>query len=237
MIRVETDGFNLFDFSPVTSKAGRFTIIHEESFKSIGLSSNVYIVELSGKSYLFDAGGNPELLSFLRAFGIQPDRLGSVFLTHGHRDHIAGLRSLLRFGVTAYIAGEDMALLGEGLGSAHQTGGVRDLSEGEGLLRSLGFQAMRTPGHTGGSTCFYCAAEHLLVSGDTVFADGYFGRTDLKGGNNAEMLRSLKMLSGLAIESILPGHGRCVLNGGRSSISAALVNATYLLRSRFSPPP
>jgi len=220
------------EFEPISSRVGRFLIIHEESFLDIGLSSNVYVAESSGRYFLFDAGGHPELLSFLKTADIPADLISAVFLTHGHRDHITGLYSLLKAGITAYIAGEDKALLEEGLCATRATGGIKELAEGEVLLRALGFQALRTPGHTKGSTCFYSAGERLLISGDTVFTGGYFGRTDLDGGDSNEMTRSLTILSGLDVESMMPGHGHYAMKGARSSISAALANAKYLLKSQ-----
>jgi hypothetical protein len=44
------------------------------------------------------------------------------------------------------------------------------------------------------------------------------------------MKASLKLLAGLDVEAMLPGHGFYILRGGRDSISVALANAAYLLR-------
>ena len=41
---------------------------------------------------------------------------------------------------------------------------------------------IHTPGHTPGSICLWSEADHVLISGDTVFADGYFGRYDFPAG-------------------------------------------------------
>jgi glyoxylase-like metal-dependent hydrolase (beta-lactamase superfamily II) len=45
-----------------------------------------------------------------------------------------------------------------------------------------------------------------LISGDTVFAGGGFGRIDL-GGNLKDMINSLERLSQLDVKNLLPGHG------------------------------
>jgi glyoxylase-like metal-dependent hydrolase (beta-lactamase superfamily II) len=210
---------------PVVTQAGKFIIIHEESFREVGLSSNVYALESDGRFYLFDASGHPDLVSFLKPAGIPPESVEAVFLTHGHADHVAGLKSLSGAGVDAFIGKEDAPMLGARLGDAH----VRELEEGAAILGALGIEPMATPGHSPGSTCFYQRKESLLISGDTVFADGCFGRTDLPGGSESAMIASLRLLCGLGVESILPGHGQCVLGEGRSCLSAALTNATYLL--------
>ena len=214
-------------FEPIVSNAGRFLVFHEESFSEVGISSNVYITKSNGKYFLFDASGHPELLSYLNKAGIQVGDVGAVFLTHGHRDHIRGLISLFRtsVNVNTYLISDDLDLVEECLGKVR----IMDMADGEPLLRQLGFEAIRTPGHTRGSVCFYSSGERLLVSGDTVFADGYFGRTDLHGGNDSNMRSSLKLLCGLDVQALLPGHGHYLLKDGNVSIATAEENAAYLL--------
>jgi len=211
--------------SPITSRAGRFLVISEESFSSVGISSNVYVAELAGKHYLFDTSGHPDLVSFLKAANIATESLSAAFLTHGHYDHTMGLISLSKIGVPAYLSMEDADLLESIIDKA----GVSDINNGKKILRELGLEVIVTPGHSCGSVCYYSADEKLLISGDTVFSNGFFGRTDLSGGSNLEMKASLKLLSGLDVEAMLPGHGFCIMRGGRDSISLALANADYLL--------
>ncbi|MBN2517601.1 MAG: MBL fold metallo-hydrolase, partial [Candidatus Altiarchaeota archaeon] len=67
-------------------------------------------------------------------------------------------------------------------------------------------QVLLTPGHTPGSICLYNEEEKILISGDTVFAQG-FGRYDLVGGDREQLKRSLKELSKLEIKELYPGHG------------------------------
>jgi glyoxylase-like metal-dependent hydrolase (beta-lactamase superfamily II) len=55
------------------------------------------------------------------------------------------------------------------------------------------WRVLCTPGHTPGSVCLFNSAEHVLISGDTMFA-GTWGRTDLPGGNEQDMYNSLKRL-------------------------------------------
>lgn len=212
-------------FLPLVSEAGNFLVIHEESFREAGLSSNVYALKSNGRFYLFDASGHPDLVSFLRSAEIPAGSIEAVFLTHGHADHVMGLASLSKAGVAAFIDTEDAPMVEDCLGNVH----ARDLAEGAPLLEALGIEPIKTPGHTRGSTCFYSRNESLLISGDTVFANGCFGRTDLPGGSDGDMMASLTLLCGLAVDTLLPGHGHYVLRGGRSCLSAALANATYLL--------
>ena len=83
-----------------------------------------------------------------------------------------------------------------------------DLAEG-GEIRfgEIRLRVLHTPGHTEGSVCLYAADEHLLFSGDTLFAGGW-GRIDLPGGDADAMVASLGRLTGLEDPvGVFPGHG------------------------------
>jgi glyoxylase-like metal-dependent hydrolase (beta-lactamase superfamily II) len=68
-------------------------------------------------------------------------------------------------------------------------------------------KVLETPGHTPGSVCLYLEKEGILFSGDTLFCMGY-GRTDLPGGNTAQLIASLEHLFSLPPATrVLPGHG------------------------------
>jgi len=63
----------------------------------------------------------------------------------------------------------------------------------EGMVLDLGewkLEVLETPGHSLGSICLYEKTEKVLFSGDTVFPDGNIGRTDMYGGNTAELVLS-----------------------------------------------
>ena len=83
-----------------------------------------------------------------------------------------------------------------------------DLAEG-GRIRfgEIELQVLHTPGHTEGSVCLLEPEAGLLFAGDTLFADGW-GRTDLPGGSEEQIVASLGRLAGLPDEvRVLPGHG------------------------------
>jgi len=72
------------------------------------------------------------------------------------------------------------------------------------------FEILHTPGHTLGSICLFEREKGVLISGDTLFADG-IGRTDL-GGDEKLMVKSLFRLRKLGWRVLCPGHGETCEN-------------------------
>jgi glyoxylase-like metal-dependent hydrolase (beta-lactamase superfamily II) len=83
-----------------------------------------------------------------------------------------------------------------------------DLAEGSRIkFGDIDLEVLHTPGHTEGSVCLLADNERLLFTGDTLFAGGW-GRTDLPGGSQDQIVESLARLSVLADDlSVRPGHG------------------------------
>ena len=151
----------------------------------------------------------------------------AVLLTHGHFDHTFSVAPVCDgHDVPAWIHPGDREMLADpmkGL-SAQATamfGGrlemrepreVRHLDDGAALeLAGLSFTVDHTPGHTPGSAVFRTPTEEgveVLLAGDTLFA-GSIGRTDLPGGDLAQMRASLRDKLLVLDDStlVLPGHG------------------------------
>jgi glyoxylase-like metal-dependent hydrolase (beta-lactamase superfamily II) len=158
-----------------------------------------------------------------------------IVLTHCHFDHTARVREVARI-CNAKIAiheldadglRDDEKSLAFNFG-AHSPGIAPDiiLSEGD---RVGSLKVLHTPGHTPGGICLYHEDSHALISGDTVFADGGFGRYDFPGGSRVQLEDSLARLADLPVEELCPGHGEPVRQGGSRHIVAAL----GLLRSGY----
>lgn len=64
------------------------------------------------------------------------------------------------------------------------------------------------PGHTPGGVAYYCAAQHFVLTGDSLFL-GSIGRTDLYGGSHEALLDAVKnnLLTLPADTVVYPGHG------------------------------
>lgn len=86
------------------------------------------------------------------------------------------------------------------------------------------FQVIATPGHSSGSVTFYCEAEHVAFTGDTLFHNS-IGRTDFPGGSMFRIINSLRHLGQLPDETqVLPGHGEY------TSIGEELAHNPYMDR-------
>ncbi|RRD65887.1 MBL fold metallo-hydrolase [Fretibacterium sp. OH1220_COT-178] len=183
-----------------------------------GLWTNGYLFwDEKGRAFFVDPGGEArEVLDFVGDKGLE---LKAVLLTHGHLDHIVGVRDFLPFvGGEIYISTGDAGMLRhppEAMQVAlrMRCDGVADfheVSEGmELVVGDLRIEVLETPGHTPGGVCYLIREgdESILVSGDTLFAQSV-GRTDLPGGDQAKLDDSLRRLSSLPDAlRVLPGHG------------------------------
>lgn len=164
-----------------------------------------------------------------------------IVATHGHFDHVLAVTELrLAFGVPFILHQKDEPLLKRAGRIAQYFTGLRsdpvvrpDQFIKEGDVLRFGKQNLRiieTPGHTPGSICLYSESIHLrggvapaahlggdriLFSGDTLFAGGGMGRTDLPGGNQNQLLGSIKnKLLVLPDDTVVcPGHGEMTTIG------------------------
>ena len=134
-------------------------------------------------------------------------RIAAILLTHGHFDHIGAVRELMEPDTKLVIHALDAPMLtdpelnaGKGLLGRNITAPeATDLvQEGDELeLAGLKVKVLHTPGHTPGSVCYEIEGEYF--TGDTVFDYGW-GRTDLPGGSEEQMMASLRRMMPLVRE-------------------------------------
>jgi hydroxyacylglutathione hydrolase len=164
-------------------------------------------------------------------------RPAAVLLTHGHLDHVYSVTPVCgAHGVAASLHADDRyrlrdpaSLLGPELKAMFEQqfkapwkepDDVVELTDRQRLtVAGLEVEVVHAPGHTEGSVMFALAGapdgvtgggdlEATVLSGDVLFA-GSIGRTDLAGGSDEAMRRSLRdkvwpLADGTLV---LPGHG------------------------------
>lgn len=155
-----------------------------------------------------------------------------VLLTHMHLDHVTGARWLANETGADVCANSQDAQLGLELPKQVAQFGMefevepltidRDLVEGDTIqLGDELIQVLHVPGHSPGGLAFYLPQSGLLIAGDTIF-NGSVGRTDLFGGDMAQLLNSIR-------EKILPLPDETVIASGHGPTT------TIADEKRFNP--
>jgi glyoxylase-like metal-dependent hydrolase (beta-lactamase superfamily II) len=190
-----------------------------ESFSLGSFQTNSFIAWCAGQKecLVIDVGDSPNpLQKFMDERSFEPV---AVVLTHGHADHMLGVKSLK----SAY---PEMQLW-VGKGDAKQIRNpLKNLSalflrpmslpppdrllEGGDKIEvgKINLEVIEVPGHTAGSIALYSREDSVIFCGDTLFSEG-IGRTDLPGGSHEMLLKSIKEnLLNLPEDTIVyPGHG------------------------------
>jgi hydroxyacylglutathione hydrolase len=144
--------------------------------------------------------------------------LKQILITHAHIDHVGGALKLKALtGAPIYLNEADLPLLQMmsaqaawlGIETPETAPPDEALTDGRRVgLENYPAQVIHTPGHTQGSICLHFAPLKMVLAGDTLFA-GSIGRTDLPGGNHAQIIESINSrLLNLPNEiTVVPGHG------------------------------
>lgn len=197
--------------------------------KTSPYDANAYLVD---RSILIDVGmDDGSIISQLEKL-IELKELKTIILTHCHFDHSGGAGEVAKTtGAKIAIHQDDASLLGNARASAAALFGQKaPVIEPDLLLKGGevigGFEVVHTPGHTPGGICLYDPVSKVLFSGDTVFQDGSFGRTDLYGGDAKKLIGSIRKLTELDVSIMYPGHGDTVTVDANEQIRLSLTMAS-----------
>lgn len=155
--------------------------------------------------------------SFVTQHGL---KLKYLLCTHLHIDHTFGIEYIESKYKIGLHASEADDFLGKQRAAQARMFRLRmpepsplridfPITEGEKFYLGKEYlEAIVTPGHSPGGVSFYCPGSSIVFTGDSLFK-GSIGRTDLAGGNQSQLIRSVtsKLLSLPPQTIVYPGHG------------------------------
>lgn len=182
------------------------------------LQANAYIVyDKQGSCLIIDPGDEAKKIhQFIRKKKLQPQ---AILLTHAHFDHIGAVELCRdKYRIPVYLHEQEKKWLSNPHknGSAQYEGAEPVVVEQADHLFSVeervtvgafSFDVLPTPGHSPGSVSFFFEESAFVIVGDTLFKKG-MGRTDLPGGQEHQLIRSIReKLYTLPKDTyVLPGH-------------------------------
>jgi hydroxyacylglutathione hydrolase len=176
----------------------------------------LYACPETREAVIIDPGDEPEkILETIQELHLVPKY---ILNTHGHIDHICAIDAVSEvYPVPLAIHPADISLYTDE--HVAQTYGLTAplvkrkpdilLQEGDTIsFGTLTLDVIFTPGHTPGGVCFI-SQPYCVFSGDTLFHRS-IGRTDLSGGNYAQIEQSIRnKLYTLDDDLVVfPGHGQ-----------------------------
>lgn len=174
----------------------------------------VLVAGAQDQGFLIDPGDDAQrLLELVRDSGVA---VQAILLTHAHFDHIGAVqpvREALR--VPVYLHPADLGIYRAGATSAArwnlpfvQPADPEHVITQDQVFTAgdLSLTARELPGHAPGHVVF--VGQGFVLAGDTLF-QGSIGRTDLPGGNHAQLIAGIgRELLGLPDDTVVyPGHG------------------------------
>lgn len=174
------------------------------------LSNNTYLAinETNKTCFLVDPSTpSKEVAEYIKTNGL---KLDGILLTHGHFDHIGGVKFFKdKFGAKVYMHEEDVDFIDNPLKISRRYDKFTvDVLVGDGdelELCGSKIKVLHTPGHSLGGVCYIL--DNVIFCGDTIF-DRSYGRTDLRGGNFCQLYESIKKILDIqGCYTLLCGHG------------------------------
>jgi len=173
---------------------------------------NCYVLKDGGETMVIDPGeATPELLS-----AIEGENVTILLNTHAHIDHVGGNAEIKAKTGAEFVCHPDCVELLRNVSMQGQMFGLsvpdspepdRFIQEGDTVkLGASAFQVVEVPGHAPGHIALI--GDGFVIGGDVLF-QGSIGRTDLPGGDHAQLMQSIReKLMPLPDETVVySGHG------------------------------
>jgi len=181
---------------------GRMLIMKIKRIIGGELESNGYILyqKDGGPCYIVDPGYSPDkYIKLIKELKLKPQ---GIILTHHHYDHVGGAARIRDFfECPIYMHRQDCDYYKGSVDVMMEDGDILILGEEE-------LRIIHTPGHSPGGICIYSEKSKAALTGDTLF-NVDLGRTDLKGGNQEQLIKTCRNIIDKWTNDIdiYPGHG------------------------------
>ena len=147
------------------------------------LDENCYILSIGDNCLVIDPGD--EYIKIKECIGHK--NVLAVLITHKHFDHIGAIDDLLN--------DYDVEVLN-----------LDSIEFKKYKIGEFDFEVLDTKGHSVDSVTYYFYNDNIMFVGDFVFKNS-IGRTDLDGGNEFDMMKSIEFIKKYPDNIILyPGH-------------------------------
>jgi hydroxyacylglutathione hydrolase len=211
---------------------------------SRSFDSNITFIKSGNNHVLIDTGTGlyaSALEKDLHDVGSSFSSITDIILTHSHIDHIGGVIPIMEVGspkIHLHRAEAEPLNKGDMSHTVGDTFGA-DLPpiKVEGILdegSSLDFGDVKmivyhTPGHSEGSIVLEIENSGILLTGDTLFPGGSFGRVDFPTGSPEKLVESLKRISEMEFDIGLPGH----MNAMKYNAKKSALTSYQLAKTMF----
>ena len=156
------------------------------------IGTNCYVFGSDKEVVIIDPGGNSEMIiSTIEELGVTPI---AILLTHEHYDHTTGVEPISNHYKIPLMYSKNRFR-----GSVKEAN--RRLAEGDEIkIDNISLKVIETPGHSPGGVCYYTKEvkeidgkkiDGIIFTGDLLFRRS-IGRSDIGGGNQNELLSSIK---------------------------------------------
>jgi hydroxyacylglutathione hydrolase len=211
---------------------------------SRSFDSNITFIKSHDHHILVDTGTGfyaSSLEKALSDLGSSFSSITDIILTHSHIDHIGGIIPILevcsprihlhRAEAEPINRGDMRYTLEDTFGANLPPFKVESILD-EGSFLDFGDVKMivyHTPGHSEGSIVIEIENTGILLTGDTLFPGGSFGRVDFPTGSPEKLVESLKRISEMEFDIGLPGH----MNAMKHNAKKSALTSYQLAKSMF----